>query len=39
MVMGVPTFNELFDDKYYADLPGGVLQGIGELFQGAGQTC
>jgi hypothetical protein len=34
MVMGIPTFNELLDAKYYSDLPGGVLQGIGELFQG-----
>jgi hypothetical protein len=34
MVVGVPTFNELLEDKYYADLPGGVLQGIAELFQG-----
>jgi hypothetical protein len=34
MVMGVPTLNELFDEKYYADLPGGVLQGVGTLFQG-----
>jgi hypothetical protein len=35
MVMGVPTLNELLDEKYYADLPGGVLQGFGELFQGS----
>jgi hypothetical protein len=33
MVMGVPTLLELFDDKYYADLPGGVLQGAGLLFE------
>jgi hypothetical protein len=35
MVMGVPTLRETFDEKYYVDLPGGVLQGLGGLFQGA----
>jgi hypothetical protein len=34
MVMGVPTLNEIFEEKYYADLPGGILQGLGGLFQG-----
>jgi hypothetical protein len=34
MVMGVPTLNEIFDEKYYAELPGGILQGLGSLFQG-----
>ena len=34
MVMGVPTLSEIFDEKYYADLPGGILQGLGGLFQG-----
>ena len=34
MVMGVPTLNEVFDEKYYADLPGGILEGFGRLFQG-----
>ena len=34
MAVGIPTLIELFDEKYYADLPGGVLQGCGELFQG-----
>ena len=34
MVMGVPTLNEIFDEKYYADIPGGILQGLGALFQG-----
>ena len=33
MVVGVPTFNELLEDKYYADLPVG-LQGIAGLFRG-----
>ncbi|HYO81821.1 MAG TPA: TonB-dependent receptor, partial [Bryobacteraceae bacterium] len=34
MVMGVPTLNEIFDEKYYVELPGGVLEGFGRLFQG-----
>lgn len=34
MVMGVPTLSEVFEEKYYADLPGGILQGLGGLFQG-----
>ena len=34
MVIGVPTLNEIFDEKYYTDLPGGILQGFGGLFQG-----
>jgi hypothetical protein len=33
MVMGVPTLNELLEPKYYTDLPGGVLQGLGLLFE------
>lgn len=31
--LGVPTLGELFDEQYYADLPGGLLQAIGSLFQ------
>jgi hypothetical protein len=34
MVMGVPTLREIFEEKYYTDLPGGILEGLGELFQG-----
>jgi len=34
MVMGVPTLSEIFDEKYYTDLPGGILQGLGTLFAG-----
>jgi hypothetical protein len=33
--MGVPTLNEIFDEKYYTDLPGGILEGFGGLFQGS----
>ena len=35
MVMGVPTLNEVFEERYYADLPGGILEGFGGLFQGS----
>jgi hypothetical protein len=31
--MGVPTLGELFNEHYYADLPGGLLQAVGSLFQ------
>ena len=31
---GVPTLREIFEDKYYTDLPGGILEGLGRLFQG-----
>jgi hypothetical protein len=34
MVMGVPTLSAIFHEKYYAELPGGILQGLGGLFQG-----
>jgi hypothetical protein len=33
MVMGAPTLYEIFDEKYYADLDGGILEGLGRLFQ------
>ena len=31
--MGLPTLGELFNEQYYADLPGGLLQAVGSLFQ------
>jgi len=34
MVMGVPTLLQVFDEKYYSDLQGGILEGLGRLFQG-----
>ncbi len=34
MVMGVPTLRNIFEEKYYADLDGGILEGLGRLFQG-----
>jgi hypothetical protein len=34
MAVGVPTLLEIFDPKYYEDLEGGILEGLGRLFQG-----
>ncbi len=33
IVMGVPTLKELFDEKYYAGLDGGILESFGRLFR------
>ncbi|MFO1501353.1 MAG: TonB-dependent receptor [Verrucomicrobiota bacterium] len=33
IVMGVPTLRELFDEKYYTDLEGGILESFGRLFR------
>jgi hypothetical protein len=33
IAMGVPTLRELFKDKHYADLPGGILEGFGRLLK------
>jgi len=33
-VMGVPTLQVVFDEQYYTGLPGGILEGLGRLFQG-----
>ena len=33
VVMGLPTLRELFDEKYYTDLEGGLLEAFGRLFQ------
>ncbi|MEQ1860497.1 MAG: TonB-dependent receptor [Chthoniobacteraceae bacterium] len=33
IVMGVPSLVELFDEKYYIDLPGGILESFGRLFK------
>jgi hypothetical protein len=32
-VMGIPSLVELFDEKYYTDLPGGILESFGRLFK------
>lgn len=33
LAMGVPTLREIFDEKYYADLEGGILESFGRLFK------
>ncbi|PYI88222.1 MAG: nicotinate-nucleotide adenylyltransferase [Verrucomicrobia bacterium] len=35
IAMGVPTLHEIFDEKYYADLEGGILESFGRLFKNA----
>lgn len=34
MVLGVPVLKEIFDEKYYTDVEGGILEGLGRLFRG-----
>ncbi len=34
LAAGVPTLRSIFDEKYYDDLGGGILEGLGRLFQG-----
>ncbi|HUJ64818.1 MAG TPA: hypothetical protein VLX59_04720, partial [Acidimicrobiales bacterium] len=33
IVMGVPSLLELFHEKYYTQLPGGILESFGRLFK------
>lgn len=33
IVMGVPSVYELFDEKYYTELPGGILENFGRLLK------
>ena len=33
IVLGVPSIYELFDDKYYVQLPGGILENFGRLLK------
>jgi hypothetical protein len=33
IVMGVPSLSEIFEEKYYADLEGGILESFGRLFK------
>lgn len=35
LVMGVPSLQELFEEKYYTDLEGGILESFGRLFKNA----
>lgn len=33
IAMGVPTLREIFEEKYYTDLEGGILESFGRLFK------
>ena len=33
LAMGVPTLREIFEEKYYTDLAGGILESFGRLFK------
>ncbi|MBX3744265.1 MAG: TonB-dependent receptor [Verrucomicrobiae bacterium] len=33
IVMGLPSLREIFDEKYYQDLEGGILESFGRLFK------
>jgi hypothetical protein len=33
VVLGLPSVSELFDEKYYTQLPGGTLENFGRLFK------
>ena len=33
IVLGIPTLIEIFDEKYYVQLPGGILESFGRLFK------
>ena len=35
VTLGVPTLKELFEEKYYHDLDGGILESFGRLFKNA----
>jgi hypothetical protein len=31
--LGIPSLHEIFDEKYYINLDGGILEGLGRLFK------
>jgi len=33
IAMGLPSLREIFDETYYEDLPGGILESFGRLFK------
>lgn len=35
IAIGVPTLKEIFNEKYYKQLPGGILESFGRLFENA----
>lgn len=34
IALGIPSLRGIFDEKFYADLPGGLLESLGRLFKG-----
>jgi hypothetical protein len=34
LVMGVPSLLEIFNEKYYTNLEGGILEALGRMFKG-----
>ena len=34
LVVGIPTLRGIFEEKYYEELQGGILEGLGRLFRG-----
>ena len=34
LVMGLPSLMEIFDEKYYLNLEGGILEALGRMFKG-----
>src|SRR5438067_10307630 len=34
LVMGIPSLLEIFDEKYYFNLEGGILEALGRMFKG-----
>src|SRR6059058_4210987 len=34
LVMGVPSLMEIFNEKYYTNLEGGILEALGRMFKG-----
>ena len=38
MVLGVPTLAQIFEEKHYEDLDGGILEALGRLLGGPGEA-
>jgi len=34
MAVGIPTLSKIFEESYYTELEGGILEGLGRLFSG-----
>ena len=34
IALGIPSLRGIFDEKFYTDLPGGLLESLGRLFKG-----